>query len=86
MKCSIWDEKSTNCYPNQDQKLKEPEPEKEIFSNPISTTDGFNFPSPVPPKKQAELPPSINVELSHDQAVTRFEQRHVGLCCYEHQP
>lgn len=41
MKCSIWDEKSTNCYPNQDQKLKEPEPEKEIFSNPISTTDGF---------------------------------------------
>lgn len=36
MKCSIWDEKSTNCYPNQDQKLKEPEPEKEIFSNPKS--------------------------------------------------
>lgn len=54
MKCSIWDKKRTNCYPNQDQKLKEPEPEKEIFSNPISTT------AKTPPQRKTSRTASMN--------------------------
>lgn len=74
--------KAPTVIPTKIRNLKNQNLKKKYFP-----TQSVQQPKHLPKEKQAELPPSINVEFSHDQqTVTRFEERHVGLCCYVHQP